>query len=116
MAAAESLRRLMASDWALIDNWLRHVQDVYQKHELAISMLTSKEAQADRLCELNVIEQVVNVCQTTVVQDAWMRGDKVTVHGWIYALKDGKLRDLGMTISSPDEMRSAYQDAVRSAK
>jgi carbonic anhydrase len=91
------------------------VQDVYQKHELEISKLPQKGAQADRLCELNVIEQVVNVCQTTVVQDAWMRGDKVTIHGWIYALKDGKLRDLGMTISSPEEMRAAYQLAVHSA-
>jgi carbonic anhydrase len=100
----------------LIDNWLRHVQDVHQKHEREISKLPTKDAQADRLCELNVIEQAVNVCQTTVVQDAWMRGEKVTVHGWIYALKDGKLRDLGMTISSPKEMRSAYQTAIRSGK
>ncbi len=100
----------------LIDNWLRHVQDVYQKHERAIATIPTMEARADRLCELNVIEQVVNVCQTTIMQDAWMRGDKVTVHGWIYALKDGKLRDLGMTISSSEEMRSTYQDAIRIAK
>jgi carbonic anhydrase len=97
----------------LIDNWLRHVQDVYRKHEHEITAIKTMEARADRLCELNVIEQVMNVCETTVVQDAWIRGKKVTVHGWIYALKDGMLRDLGMTISSPDEMRNAYQHAVR---
>ena len=77
----------------LIDNWLRHVRDVYQKHQHAFAHLDTESARINRLCELNVIEQVVNVCQTTVVQDAWERGQNLTVHGWIYSLSDGLLRE-----------------------
>jgi carbonic anhydrase len=84
----------------LADNWLRHVQDVAQKHERYLGDVLSSTQRADRLCELNVTEQVVNICQTTIVQDAWERGQAVTVHGWVYGLKDGLLRDLGMTVTS----------------
>jgi carbonic anhydrase len=78
----------------LIDNWLRHVQDVANLHHAAFDGITG-EAKEDRLCELNVIEQARHVCETTVVQDAWARGQEVRVHGWIYGLADGRLRDLG---------------------
>jgi len=80
----------------LIDNWLRHVQDVHQKHETSVNALPETEA-IDRLCELNVIEQVNNVCRTTIVQDAWTRGQPLAVHGWIYGLHAGLIRDLGVT-------------------
>ena len=88
----------------LADNWLRHVQDVHQKHERYLGdVLTSRQRQ-DRLCELNVTEQVVNVCQTTIVQDAWERGQQLSVHGWVYGLKDGLLRDLNMTVTAAHEL------------
>jgi carbonic anhydrase len=83
----------------LIDNWLRHVADVAEKHETELADLTG-DARLARLCELNVIEQVVNVCQTTIVEDAWARGQDLTVHGLVYGLADGILRDLGVAASS----------------
>ena len=85
----------------LIDNWLRHVQDVREKHEAALAALGDDAARLERLCELNVIEQVVNVCQTTIVQGAWERGQGIAVHGWIYGLHDGLLRDLDVGIDGP---------------
>jgi carbonic anhydrase len=101
----------------LADNWLRHVQDVGQKHERYLGDALPSRARADRLCELNVIEQVVNTAQTTVVQDAWERGQELSVHGWVYGLHDGLLRDLGMTVSSPEQLApqlearmAAYRD------
>jgi len=84
----------------LIDNWLRHVQDVLAKHRAEIDSLPSEQAQHDRLCELNVIEQVNNVSQTTVVRDAFARRQSLSVHGWIYGLSDGLIRDLGVTVNS----------------
>lgn len=96
----------------LIDNWLRHVQDVRLKHQLMLESLASQSQQADRLCELNVIEQAVNVCQTTVVQDAWARGQPLSVHGWIYGLLDGRIRELGFGVDSPDDVQPAYEAAV----
>jgi carbonic anhydrase len=84
----------------LADNWLRHVQDVHQKHGRYLGETLPTKAQHDRLCELNVIEQVANVCRTTIAQDAWERGQDVTVHGWVYGLKDGLLSDLNVTIDS----------------
>jgi carbonic anhydrase len=96
----------------LIDNWLRHVQDVRDKHQAQLELLAEEAQRVDRLCELNVIEQVMNVCQTTIVQDAWARGQALVVHGWIYGLRDGLLRDLNVTISSEHEATSAYQAAV----
>jgi carbonic anhydrase len=83
----------------LIDNWLRHVTDVEQKHAAEIAALPA-ERRVDRLCELNVVEQVVNVCETTIVEDAWQRGQDLTVHGLVYDLRDGLLRDLGVSRSS----------------
>lgn len=88
----------------LADNWLRHVQDVHQKHERYLGEALPTGVRQDRLCELNVLEQVVNVCQTTIVQDAWERGQQLTIHSWIYGLKDGLLRDLGLTVGSAEEL------------
>jgi carbonic anhydrase len=82
----------------LVDNWLRHVQDVRWKHSAELDALATEPQRHDRLCELNVVEQVVNVSQTTVVRDAWARGQSLTVHGWIYDLRDGLLRDLGISV------------------
>ena len=84
----------------LADNWLRHVQDVAAKYQSQLNQLADKEQRLNRLCELNVIEQVLNVCKTTVVEDAWERGQTLAIHGWIYALADGLLRDLNVTITS----------------
>ena len=88
----------------LADNWLRHVQDVSQKHEKYLGESLASGARANRMVELNVTEQVVNTCQTTVVQDAWERGQELTVHGWVYGLHDGLLRDLGMSVSGAEEL------------
>jgi len=96
----------------LIDNWLRHVEDVRDKHRGRIEALVT-EQQSDRLCELNVIEQVVNVCQTTVVKDAWARGQDLTVHGWVYGLQDGIVSDLMMSADGADCAAAAYQQAMR---
>jgi carbonic anhydrase len=96
----------------LSDNWLRHLQDVREKHGKQISAAGREPQAADRLCELNVVEQVVNVCQTTIAREAWERGQELAVHGWIYGLQDGLLRDLNMTVTSFSETASAYQSAV----
>lgn len=96
----------------LVDNWLRHVQDVRNKFLTELAGLPDDVARHRRLCELNVVEQVVNVCQTTVVQDAWARGHSVSVHGWIYGLEDGLLRDVGLTVTQADELAGNYQAAV----
>jgi carbonic anhydrase len=96
----------------LIDNWLRHVQDVRWKHQAQLDGLATEKQRHDRLCELNVVEQVVSVSQTTVVRDAWARGQTLAVHGWIYDIGDGLLRDLGICVSSEEELATAY-DAAR---
>ena len=98
----------------LIDNWLRHVQDVRDKHQELLDPLSAESAQVDRLCELNVIEQVANVCQTTIATDAWGRGQPLAVHGWIYGLRDGLLRDLKVTVASEDDAAMAHKAAVAS--
>jgi carbonic anhydrase len=97
----------------LADNWLRHVQDVHAKHEARVSAAGASVAErVDRLCELNVIEQAANVCQTTVVNDAWSRGQDLTIHGWVYGLKDGLVRDMRTSASTPDEAQAAYRSAM----
>lgn len=88
----------------LADNWLRHVQDVHTKHAHLLPDSMDAHERHDRLCELNVIEQVVNVCETTIVQDAWERGQDVTVHSWVYSLENGLVRDLGLAVSSTAEL------------
>ena len=96
----------------LIDNWLRHVQDVRQKHAAVLAAVKDESQRLDRLCELNVIEQVANVCQTTIVQNAWERGQELAVHGWIYGLSDGILRDLRICITNQNELATAYDGAL----
>lgn len=101
----------------LSDNWLRHIQDVRQKHEALLTRLTGTDCgtdadACDRLCELNVIEQVANVCQTTIARDAWERGQELEVHGWIYGVQDGQLRDLKVTVTELQETLTVFQDAV----
>ncbi len=97
----------------LADNWLRHVKDVHQKHERYLGDMIPTPKRQDRLCELNVIEQVVNVCETTIVQDAWARGQNLTVHGWAYRLETGLVNDLGMSSSSIEEMTERYANSVK---
>jgi carbonic anhydrase len=96
----------------LIDNWLRHVQDVRERHDAALARLRDPAARAARLCELNVVEQVRHVCETTVMQEAWARGQQVEVHGWIYGLRDGHLRDLGVSVERAEALGSAYGGAL----
>lgn len=96
----------------LIDNWLRHVQDVCGRHLDQLQGLPDERRRHDRLCELNVIEQVVNVCRTTVARDAWKRGESLSVHGWIYNLSDGLLRDLGMCVTRDEEIAGCYEAAL----
>jgi carbonic anhydrase len=95
----------------LIDNWLRHVQDVRQKHTTQLDVIPA-HARADRMCELNVLEQALNVSETTIVQDAWERGQALTIHAWIYRLDDGLLRDLGFTVDSAGEVADAIAKAT----
>jgi carbonic anhydrase len=97
----------------LADNWLRHVKDVHQKHERYLGDMIPTPKRQDRLCELNVIEQVVNVCETTIVQDAWARGQNLTVHGWAYRLETGLVNDLGMSSSSTEEMLERYAQSIK---
>jgi carbonic anhydrase len=103
----------LRSSLGLIDNWLRHVQDVRDRHDAVVNNEPDDDARLARLCELNVIEQVVHVCRTTVVEDAWTRGQLVTVHGWIYDLRDGLLRDLHCTATGPAEVVAANGEALR---
>ncbi|MEY2487833.1 MAG: carbonic anhydrase [Verrucomicrobiota bacterium] len=96
----------------LSDNWLRHVQDVREKHQEILDSAGDESKASDRLCELNVIEQVANVCQTTIAGDAWERGQELTVHGWIYGLHDGLLRDLNINVGSFDQAAAIYRTAI----
>jgi carbonic anhydrase len=96
----------------LIDNWLRHVQDVAAKHRALLDRLSDDGAREDRLCELNVIEQLTHVARTTIVQDAWRRGQPLALHGWIYRLHDGVLRDLGLEVDEAGKFDKAYESAI----
>ncbi len=104
---------LLNEKLGLIDNWLRHVQDAQHKHYKELQGIDDPQVLFDRVCELNVIEQVLSVCQTTVVEDAWARGQDVTIHSLIYSIKDGLLRDLGMSVNHSDGIYPAYKKAVR---
>ncbi len=96
----------------LSDNWLRHLQDVRQKHSARLNCVCGDTEAIDKLCEINVIEQVANVCQTTIAQDAWDRGQELSVHGWIYGIQDGLIRNLGISVSSTTEADAVYQAAL----
>ncbi len=108
--AAMEHRRL-----GLIDNWLRHIQDVMRRHDGLLAVLADDVARARLLCELNVVDQVVNVCQTTMVQAAWERGQPLVVHGWIYDIADGLLRDLAMRVGPGESLDAAYRRAIEAA-
>lgn len=95
----------------LADNWLRHVQDVRDRHQDYLTTIDDPTQRHDRLCELNVMQQVVNVCQTTVLREAWERGQRVTVHGWCYGLSDGIIRDLSVSSDCRDEALERFRDA-----
>ena len=96
----------------LVDNWLRHIRDLYSKYATTLDQISDEKGRIDKLCELNVIEQVANVCHTTIVQDAWKRGQELTVHGWVYSLKNGLLQDLHVCVRTPEELSSIYRIAV----
>jgi carbonic anhydrase len=98
----------------LIDNWLRHVQDVAERHSRAFTRGMSLKQASERLAELNVIEQVANVSRTTILHDAWQRGQSISVHGWIYGLHDGLLRDLGLSVARDEDLPSGYERVVAS--
>jgi carbonic anhydrase len=100
----------------IADNWLRHVQDVRNKHRVFVESLSDDETRLAALCELNVLEQTLNVCETTVVGDAWGRGQKLVVHGWIYGLHNGLLEDLCITVSTPEAVKAAYGLALGALK
>jgi carbonic anhydrase len=107
------LAALKSHRFGLVDNWLRHIQDVRHKHTALVERCP-EECQHDMLCELNVIEQVLNVGQTTVVRDAWERGQQLSIHGWIYRLEDGLIRDLKMLATDSSELDRAYRGAITS--
>ena len=96
----------------LADNWLRHVNDVKMRHRGRLMHLCNS-AQEDALCEMNVIEQVGNVAQTNIVRDAWSRGQPLAVHGWCYGLKDGLVKNLGVTMSDPAHVVDVYREAIK---
>ena len=93
----------------LIDNWLRHIQDVYRAHKKEIDLLENKNDQYRLLCEKNVIEQVVNVCHTTIVQRTWRNNVDLSIHGWIYSIKNGLLKDLDVCVSAPEQLKAVYE-------
>ena len=93
----------------LIDNWLRHIKDVHRYHQDKIDAMETEKEKYDLLCELNVIEQVANICHTTIVQNAWKSGQKIAVHGWIYSIKDGLLKDMNVCITSPEEISKTHR-------
>ncbi|NDU86519.1 MAG: carbonate dehydratase [Ferrovum sp.] len=102
---------LKGSRIGIADNWLRHVRDVHEKHESLIERCVP-EQRHDRLCELNAVEQALNVCHTTVVQDAWNRQQPLTIHAWVYGLDNGQLHDLGFSVSSCEELRAGYRQTI----
>lgn len=102
---------MLNSRHGLIDNWLRHVQDVMHKHAAVLDAIADEDERLDRLCEFNVIEQVANVGRTTIVQDAWERGQSLELHGWIYSISDGLLKDLSICANTQAELEAVYQAA-----
>jgi carbonic anhydrase len=100
----------------LIDNWLRHIKDIQHKHQEQLRAISDVEQRQDRLCELNVIEQVMNVSQISIVQDAWQRGQELQLHSWIYRVSDGQLHDLQTTISNSEEAVDVYHSVITNLK
>lgn len=103
------------TELGLIDNWLRNIKDIYAKHQSQLESVKNLKERQDLLCELNVLEQVANVCHTTTVQNAWQRGQELAVHGWIYDVKDGLLRDLDITVNAQDQIPELYRASTKKA-
>lgn len=104
------VRAAMANDeLGLIDNWLRSIKDVYQQNREVLDGIAEVDQRVNRLCELNVAQQVANVCHTTIVQNAWRRGAEVSVHGFVYGIQDGLLRDLGFNVTGPAQIPPIYR-------
>jgi len=97
----------------LIDSWLQHIRDVADKHRDSLDLLPDETARVNRLCELNAVEQAVNVCRTTVVRDAWSRGQKLSVHAWVYNLCDGLVLDLGFSVEKETDLQNSYLRTIR---
>jgi carbonic anhydrase len=95
--------------FGLIDNWLRNIKDIYRQHHEKLEAIADEEQRVNVLCELNIVEQVNNVCHTTIVQDAWDRGQELAVHGWIYSLRNGWLKDLNVCITSKEQLEDIYR-------
>ncbi len=100
---------LGGSQFGLIDNWLRHIKDVYQANQSRLEAIVDEKERLNLLCEINVAQQVANVCHTTIVQNAWQKGQQLYVHGWAYSLDDGLLRDLGLCIGGAEDLPQAYR-------
>ncbi|MBN49461.1 MAG: carbonate dehydratase [Spongiibacteraceae bacterium] len=98
-----------SSQFGLIDNWLRNIKDVYRRHASELDALSDEAERVNKLCEYNVLAQLENVCHTTTIQNAWARGQELHVHGWIYSVRDGLIRDLRSTVSAPDQLATVYQ-------
>ncbi|MBL1275435.1 MAG: carbonate dehydratase [Ectothiorhodospiraceae bacterium] len=98
----------------LIDNWLRHIKDICQKNKAEIDSVVDEHQKKARVCEINVREQVNNVCYTTIVQNAWLRGQTLTVHGWVYGLRDGLINDLGIMVNGPESLPETYRMSTKS--
>ena len=103
------LAAMRDQSFGLIDNWLRNIKDIYTRHAAELDAIEDEKARGDRLCELNVAQQVANVCYTTIVQGAWQRGQPLAIHGWIYGLHDGRLRDLGLYREAPEQITQLYR-------
>jgi len=95
--------------FGLIDNWLRHIKDIFFRYQEEFEACVDEEERVDLMCEFNVVEQVANVCHTTIVQDAWKRGQELSVHGWIYSIRDGVLRDLEVSFDAPEQVPEVYR-------
>lgn len=102
---------LEPTDHGLIDNWLRHIKDVYRFHQEKVDACQDETTKLNLMCELNVIEQVGNVCHTTIVQNAWKAGQSLTVHGWVYSIEDGILKDMSVCVSNPEELPAIHRMA-----
>lgn len=105
---------LEGASFGLIDNWLRHIQDVYQIHQTALDQVSDFDQRCDRLCELNVVEQVSNVVRTSVVQDAWKRNQRLSIHGWIYGIHNGLVKDLAVSVNDSQALAAAKESAYQS--
>lgn len=106
---------MSGNSYGLIDNWLRYIKDVYTDHSSELEMIADREERINRLCEINVVQQVANLCYTNIVQEAWRRGQSLTVHGLIYDLHTGLIRNMGVSIEQPGQIKALYRFAMDSA-